>query len=233
MFERLIRSTMGRDNLRGRAMLCILQDDEASSFKEWSSVFSDTEVSQLIDGRFDSTRGVNRGALESNATEDYPSGIHFAPAMDQRYRLVDYILARTDKLSMATSLEVRVPFLDHRLIELIARVPIQQKIRKFEGKKILRKIAVGLLLEEVINRRKKPFGSPTAKWIDVLKDKFLKDSQLVKDGVLNGDPFFNLVEQHPLNADSQTKLWSLIILEIWYRIFIKNDTILIAESNYG
>ena len=123
-------------------------------------------------------------------------------------------------MSMAASLELRVPFLDHRLVEFMAALPWNMKIKYGREKAILKDSFKQLLPDQIINRRKKPFSAPISMWLKQLTDEFLNDSQLIKDGVLTNSikeylPFKNNRALFP------RKLWNILMLEIWYRIFFK------------
>ena len=79
--------------------------------------------------------------------------------------LPDDILAKVDRASMAVALETRVPFLDHRVAELAARIPLDLKVRGGKGKHILRKLLYGLVPRELFERPKAGFGVPVGEWI--------------------------------------------------------------------
>jgi asparagine synthetase B (glutamine-hydrolysing) len=116
------------ESFKGRALRCCLSDTSMESFLEWSAQLTSSERAELVGprarlGTLD-RRDVVRAALVPPAGD----GAHLAAGMDGRYRMVDFILNRTDKLSMAASLECREPFLDHRLIEYLARVPVTRQI---------------------------------------------------------------------------------------------------------
>jgi asparagine synthase (glutamine-hydrolysing) len=158
-----------------------------------------------------------------------PAGSDYAPSLDARWRMVDYILTRTDKLSMAASLEVRVPFLDHRVVELLAQVPARHKIHGLESKRLLREVARPLLPDSITQRRKKPFGAPVDHWLPPLAQRYLTDSALVRDGILDAQSVAQHIQAGLSQPDAQGKLWMLVVLDLWYRIFIQRDPALLEQ----
>jgi len=213
------------DNLKRRAMHCCLASTELESFLRWANcmtgaargaLYGDAMRKDLSGFDADSTLGGLFGSVKARGTD-------FAPAVDARYRMVDYILARADKLSMAVSLEVRVPFLDHRVAELLARVPVKHKIKGFSGKQLLRAVARPLLPAEIVDRRKKPFGAPVDHWLDGLVKANLTNSRLVEDGVLSRTGVDAIVAKAGGGSPAHMRLWMLLVLEMWYRIYIRRE----------
>src|SRR3989441_5101106 len=84
--------------------------------------------------------------------------------VDLKLRLPELLLMRVDKMTMATSVEARVPFLDHELVEFAIALPPQLKVRDGVGKYLLKKAVEGLLPHEIIYRPKQGFGAPIAEW---------------------------------------------------------------------
>ena len=212
-----------RDDLKRRALNCCLSGSEIESFLRWANcndaasramLYGDGLRRQLSNFSADAECGGLFGGVPGKGTD-------YAPAADQRYRMVDYILARADKLSMAVSLEVRVPFLDHRVAELLARVPVKHKIQGFSGKQLLRAAARPLLPAEIVDRRKKPFGAPVDHWIGELARRNLSKSLLVDDGVLSRSGVDGVIAASGGGSSAHMRLWMLLVLELWYRIFIR------------
>ncbi|MCK6619993.1 MAG: asparagine synthase (glutamine-hydrolyzing) [Calditrichaceae bacterium] len=144
---------------------------------------------------------------------------------DLMTRLPEHSLMLSDRMTMAHSLELRSPFLDHELIELLAAFPGNLKIRNRELKYVLRKLAANYLPEEIAKREKQGFMFPIAYWfrneLYPFLNQFLLNSQLVKEGVLRPDRVKALIEAHRHNrADHHIRLWMLLNLEIWYQLYI-------------
>jgi asparagine synthase (glutamine-hydrolysing) len=142
-------------------------------------------------------------------------------------RLVS-LLMKQDKMTMAASLEVRVPFLDHRIVELAATMGDDLKLRGGEGKYILKRVAEGVLPDDVVHRQKIGFPVPLSLWFreredctNILLEKRTADRSLF-------DPRFvqNIVQAHRRgHADYGYVIWLLINLEHWIRIFVEGENL--------
>jgi asparagine synthase (glutamine-hydrolysing) len=139
--------------------------------------------------------------------------------------LPDDLLVKIDIASMANSLEARSPFLDHELIEFVAKLPPDFKIKGFTKKYILRKAVNGLLPEENIRRRKMGFGVPVGQWFRgelkvFLRETVLSDSSL-KRGYFRPDAIRKIVEDHISGKKDYTfQLWAILMLELWHKKFM-------------
>ncbi len=141
------------------------------------------------------------------------------------------ILNRQDKMSMAASIESRVPFLDHRLVEWGLSVPSGFKLKGVQTKYIVKKLSEKMLPNEVIYRKKSGFGVPISEW---LRDKkgmgkyldLVTEPRCKERGYWKPAEIDRLVTQH-LSGDSDNGdiLWEIINLELWSRIFLDEDPI--------
>lgn len=136
--------------------------------------------------------------------------------------LVDDILTKVDRMSMAHSLEVRVPFLDHRVVELALSIPPEMKVGWTRGKKILRWTFGDLLPPEQWRRPKRGFDIPAASWLRgklrVIAADHLLDSTLAARGIVCQSEVERLWNEHQKKrADHSRKLWALLMLEAWLR----------------
>jgi asparagine synthase (glutamine-hydrolysing) len=137
------------------------------------------------------------------------------------------LLMKQDQMSMAASIESRVPFLDHHLVEFAARLPEDRKLSAFSTKKILREAAAGVLPESILTRPKMGFPVPFASWIaggwgDVVRDVLL-DRRSRQRGVLAPDAVEQMLANPGRPPHSTDTVWSLFNLELWYRTFIDGD----------
>jgi asparagine synthase (glutamine-hydrolysing) len=155
-------------------------------------------------------------------TKDHLSRLQY---LDIKTYLVDDVLVKVDRASMANSLEVRSPLLDHVLMELIARMPSSLKLKGKVGKYIFKKSLERLLPEEILTRRKQGFGVPLAEWFR----KDLKETSrallLQPDpmGVLNSETIEHLWTKHQSGfSDFSTTLWTLLMFRMWQESFHKN-----------
>jgi asparagine synthase (glutamine-hydrolysing) len=141
-------------------------------------------------------------------------------------RLPEHSLMLTDRMTMAHSLEARSPFLDHRLVELLAAFPGNLKIRGRRLKYILRKIGEKNLPATIVKRKKQGFMLPVAFWfrneLYTFIKSFLLDSYFVREGLFRKEIILNLIEEHRNNrVDNHVRLWMLLNLEIWHQIYIQ------------
>ncbi len=147
---------------------------------------------------------------------------------DTKYWLPDYLLLRGDKLTMAHSLEARVPLLDHKLVEFAAILPTRMKLRRGVRKYLLRRVASRLLPATIINRPKQGFPIPMGKWLNgearpMLRD-LLAESTLRRRGLFDPMAIHRLITQHESNfADHSALLWGLASVELWMRQFVDGD----------
>jgi asparagine synthase (glutamine-hydrolysing) len=135
------------------------------------------------------------------------------------------LLVKVDIASMANSLEARSPFLDHKLIEFAASLPEALKMRRFQTKSLLKKVAARLVPKEVVYRRKMGFGVPIGKWFredmkDFLKSVLLSERSL-KRNIIRPEMIQRLVNEHTTaERDHAFQLWTLLMLELWFQRFI-------------
>lgn len=135
--------------------------------------------------------------------------------------LQEDILTKTDRASMANSLEVRAPFLDHQFVEFICSIPSQWKLKGLRTKYIFKKAMEDMLPKDIIHRPKKGFGIPVAKWIkEDLKgltlDAFAKD-KIKREGFFDYSFIQQLLKEHFAGKkDNRKQLWTLLTFELWY-----------------
>jgi len=140
------------------------------------------------------------------------------------------LLMKQDQMSMATSIESRVPFLDHKLVEFASQLPDEWKLRGFTTKRVLRESMKGLLPDSILNRPKMGFPVPFAAWTrgpwNAVARDVLLDSRSRQRGIIDPAAVDRLLRDH---ADGRTeggdRIWSLLNLELWYRTFIDNEGI--------
>jgi asparagine synthase (glutamine-hydrolysing) len=147
--------------------------------------------------------------------------------VDLNTYLVDDLLVLTDRMSMAHSLEVRVPFLDHKLVEFFATIPVHLKIKGWDKKYILKKAAERYLSKENIYRRKTGFSVPLVLWFRTdLKDyvsDVLSESTIRRSGFFNYECVFKIINDHfNRSANNDEKIWALIVFVLWHQKYF-ND----------
>jgi asparagine synthase (glutamine-hydrolysing) len=135
------------------------------------------------------------------------------------------LLMKQDQMSMATSLESRVPFLDHKLVEFAAGLPDRWKLSGTTTKRVLREAMKGLLPEAILNRKKMGFPVPFGAWVrgawnDVARDVLL-DRRTRERGFLDAVGVERLLRDHAEGrTDGSDRIWTLLNLELWQRTFI-------------
>jgi asparagine synthase (glutamine-hydrolysing) len=140
---------------------------------------------------------------------------------DQHFYLPDCLMVKTDVASMANSLEVRCPFLDHHLVEFAATIPSSIK----RGKAVLRRAVRHLLPKEILLKPKTGFGVPLAKWFrtdlrEIVRGTLL-DERSAKRGLFDQNFLKRMVdEQIEERRDWSSRLWSLLFLETWFREYV-------------
>jgi len=142
-----------------------------------------------------------------------------------KLRLPELLLMRVDKIGMSTSIEARVPFLDHELVEFTMDIPMRDKIRNGVPKYLLKQAVTGLIPDEIIHRRKMGFGAPMAQW---LRGDFgrrvegeLLASRLLERGWLNRAYIARLCAEHRAGRrDNSLYIWTLFNLTAWYSYWI-------------
>jgi asparagine synthase (glutamine-hydrolysing) len=139
------------------------------------------------------------------------------------------LLMKQDQMSMAASLESRVPFLDHTLVEFTARLPERMKLRRLTTKYVLRRSMKGVLPETILTRPKMGFPAPVGAWFRGAYRSVIEDYALSARSLDRGvfDPAFvrKLAAEHQSGArDHSQRLWSLVNFEMWARQFIDGET---------
>lgn len=144
-----------------------------------------------------------------------------------RLRLPELLLMRVDKITMSTSVEARVPFLSHRLVEFTMDIPMEWKTRGSTPKYLLKKAVEGIIPRDIIYRKKMGFGAPMSQW---LKGAFgerarhaVLDSALMKRGFFDRDYISGLFRDHRSGRrDTSLAIWTLFNLTAWYEYWIEH-----------
>lgn len=156
---------------------------------------------------------------------------------DLMIRVPEYSNIKIDRITMMHGLEARSPFLDHKLVEYAATIPPKLKLKNLKRKFLLKKIAKKYLPAEIVGLPKQGFGSPINAWLrNELKEfsnHLLRDEcMLVKDGLFNQGFINSLLDGHTSEkVNDGNRIWSLVNLEIWYRInFGDRDSVSVREN---
>lgn len=145
--------------------------------------------------------------------------------LDAQTQLPEDLLLLTDKVTMATSIECRVPFLDHRFAELAAQIPADIKMRGGDLKYLLKKSLRGLLPDEILYRSKRGFGAPMGAWLKSelapLRRVLLSRQAIEARGLLSWNAVEQMLRLHDSSREDFTDvLLVLMNLELWHRLFV-------------
>jgi asparagine synthase (glutamine-hydrolysing) len=191
--------------------------------------FSDYQKEQLLTPEYaERTRDISAYA---RIKECYDAVDHRDPQADflkrmtyleLKIRLSELLLMRVDKMGMAHSLEARVPFLDHRLVELALRMPQDLKFKGDVTKYVLKTAVRGVIPDDIIDRKKQGFGAPISEWLrgkDTSKEfiDIIMKSKLRDRGILNYDYIEKLIAAHQRGrVDHNFRIWNLVTLSVWH-----------------
>jgi asparagine synthase (glutamine-hydrolysing) len=144
--------------------------------------------------------------------------------VDIKTWLPDDLLIKADRMTMANSVELRVPFLDHKVLEFAARLPRNQKVRGWGMKYLLKKSLAKRVPKEILDRRKVGFPNPSVSWLrhdlkDLVSD-ILLDSKSISRGYFRKQAIEELIERNSDSNPYTAEIFSLVVLELWHRTFI-------------
>src|SRR3954447_16424413 len=200
----------------------------------WKEIFSpDAQEQLLADSRvsdpldvYRARYGETEGAQELARLQDLDLGIY----------LVDDLLVKTDRASMAHSLEARVPFLDPVVAELALALETKQKVRGFSKKRLLRKAAAPLVPKEIIRGRKQGFSIPVAAWLRGDLGPFARDvlspETIERQGYLDPGAVTRVLDEHLSGKeDLSRQIWGLLNFTLWFDRYAREPAT--AEAGVG
>ena len=175
-------------------------------------------------GGIDPYAGV-RAALEQTDADSLLDRLLYADIKTYLHEL----LMKQDQMSMATSIESRVPFLDHKLVEFTCSLPERLKLRGGTTKYILRESMKGVLPEAILSRSKMGFPVPIGAWFRgayrSIIDEYLLSERAMSRGLFNSDFVRDLVHRHQSGVENhEERLWALVNFEIWQRQFFDGES---------
>ena len=145
--------------------------------------------------------------------------------LDAGTQLPEDLLLLTDKITMAKSIECRVPFLDHRLVESVAAMPAGLKLKNGELKNVLKQALEGIVPDEILHRRKRGFGAPVGAWfkreLRALRGELLSRAAIERRGLVAWPAAERILQAHDANREDYTDVILVLMnLEIWCRLFL-------------
>ncbi|MDQ1265672.1 MAG: hypothetical protein QG635_823, partial [Bacteroidota bacterium] len=168
---------------------------------------------------------IHNTAKSFNSRADYLQRIFFVELQE---RLSEILLMRVDKIGMAHSIEARVPFLDHRIVEFAMSLPPDKKIPDGKTTKyVLKKAIENILPAEIINRKKQGFWAPVNEWMRNQWSEYVKseilNSELMKLGIFEKEYVKNLIDNHIAGKGKYGHiLFTLLSLCLWHKRFFGN-----------
>jgi asparagine synthase (glutamine-hydrolysing) len=209
--------------------------DPGQRYASWLTVFTPEMQTELLSHDLSTrllehdpvaVRAAHYGRLDGASSADHLNRLMY---VDLKTLLVDAYLEKTDKASMACSLEARLPFLDHRLVELSFQLPARFKIRGWSTKRILRRAVREIVPPDVLRKRKHGFSVPLDPWFRGSLKSFafdvLLDDRARRRGYFNIPLIERLWREHASGRNVwDAQLWLLVNFELWHRIYLDRES---------
>jgi len=224
------RSSAWKDYARYAAAFTKTADAEpVTRYMSYVTMFSPDVQAGLL--ATDRNNGANGNLLATRALQHYFDDCPDADALDRtiyvdlKTSLPDDLLALTDRMSMAASVECRAPLVDYQLVELASRIPSRLKVRGLSLKYLLKKAVAPWLPKEVTTRKKRGFGAPVGGWLrkelQPLVSELLSEEQVRGRGLFHWPAIQQLVKSHEeQRVDHTDHIFALIALEVWCRVYL-------------
>jgi len=195
----------------------------------WFGSFSVDEQQRLLteDVRSQTSDDIYKDAREMLQHCDANDNVERMQFLDINFYMAEDILTKVDRAAMAVSLETRAPFLDPRVGQFAASLPLNYKLHGSQGKYILKKAVEPLLPANILQRKKKGFGIPIAEWLkgrlNPLMHDLLAENRLKDQGLFEPHFVTQLIREHETGVASNHKqLWTLLVFQLWYDQFLKH-----------
>ena len=224
------RNSAWKDYVRyGAAFVTTAEQDSASQYLSYITLFSPQAQRSLLHQEL---RGRSNGdSPASGILQQYfarcreADGLQRIIYSDLKTSLPDDLLALTDRMSMAASIECRAPLVDHELVELASRMPSSLKVRGLKLKYVLKKALAPWLPHEILHRKKRGFGAPVGAWLrnDLrrLTDDLLSEDQVRRRGLFQWPAIQRLLKDHQNQLRDYTDhIFGLLVLETWCRAYL-------------
>jgi len=202
--------------------------DAVTRHHSWFGSFSIDQQNDLLtkDVLAQTSNDIYRGAKDLLKITDAPTEIERMQFLDMNFYMAEDILTKVDRASMAVSLEVRAPFLDPRVAQFAASLPLEYKLKGNKGKYILKRAVEPLLPKNILHRPKKGFGVPIAEWLKGRLNPLMRDllapDRLKNQGLFDEIYVQKLIREHETNIASHHKqLWTLLVFQLWFDNFLK------------
>ncbi|RZB30145.1 MAG: asparagine synthase (glutamine-hydrolysing) [Desulfobacteraceae bacterium Eth-SRB1] len=213
-----------------RRLKKFLRGAEKGSFEErffaWNEIFSRDLRKSIFVGTAEVNHDLGKKILSERLNEIDADDINRMLYADVKESLPGDMLKKVDAMSMLNSLEVRVPFLDHRVCELAFSIGGRWKIKNGKGKYILLETFKDILPKSLHNRPKWGFEMPISKWLKsdlkYLIDEYLSRDLIVKQGIFDYNVIENMISNLISNhSDTSWQVWNLIVFQVWYSNYME------------
>ena len=187
----------------------------------WISILSHEEIAGLFGGYISAREEFEKiaGYFEQFFTDCSDDPVRAMLTADISTWLPDDLLIKVDRMSMANSIEARVPYLDHRIVDFAMRIPTSLKIRGRSGKDILKKALSGIVPEEILKRPKKGFAPPIGAWFRGELREYIMDSISRKAvesiGLFDFKFIDTMIRRHMHGEDFSLPLWGILTILLW------------------
>lgn len=204
----------------------------AERYQRYIAAYDEAEKAELFSGDLIhelDKRGLNSNPLAMKETANGYNSLDRMLFTDMHTYLPDDELRKMDRLSMWHSLEVRVPFLDHKLVEFVATIPSGFKLKRWQKKHILIRSLDGILPRAILRRRKQGFSIPLNSWLrGPLRDfvhTYLAEPALREVGLFKDEAVAKILNEHDQGLrNHETKIWALLIFMMWHDLYIRNSS---------
>jgi len=201
--------------------------DDVERHHSWFGSFSIDQHAQLFskDVLSQTDADIYREVRELVGKSDAKNVIEQMQYADINYYLAEDILTKVDRAAMSVSLETRAPFLDPRVGQFAASIPVEYKLKGKSGKVILKEAMKDLLPHDILHRPKKGFGIPIAEWLkgrlNPLMHEMLDSKKLKEQGLFDAKYIERLISEHESGKASHHKeLWTLLVFQLWVDGFL-------------
>jgi len=207
------------------AFEAVAEEDPLERHAAWFGAFRPLERQRLLTPELLDLASPHDAVAPALAERRFASLVEASQFLDTRFWLPGNLLLRGDRMTMAHSLELRCPFLDYRVVEMGARLPLDLKVRGRSGKVLLRRLAASRLPAHIVSRRKWGFKVPLAEWFrtslaNVVREVLLSPAALGR-GYFQERELRRLIDAHATGARNYEKqLWILLLLELWHAMFV-------------
>jgi asparagine synthase (glutamine-hydrolysing) len=224
-----VGSRLGSASRLGRGLRAVTAGDHADRILEMSRVVLPDQRLSLLNPEFRASNadGQLREVVHSRLSGRNGSVLRETLFLDTKLALVDLMFLYFDKMSMAASLEVRVPFADHDLVAFCLALPDNRRIVRGRRKDILRRVSRGLLDEATINRQKRAFfRAASSRWLEThrrLVEDVLLDDRARDRGLFRPAAVRRLITTSQGSGRANEPLLAILLLELWHRHFVDAD----------